>query len=150
MNLKTQIEKDIKQAMLAKNKEELIALRSVKSEILLAETAHAIKEELSEEDGLKILQKGVKQRKDAAKLFQKEGRNDLADKEIFEGKVISRYLPQQLTEQELKVAIEKIIADTGAVGMQDIGKVIGIAIKSLTGKAEGKAISTLVKSLLAK
>ena len=149
MNLKTQIEGDIKKAMLAKQKEELTALRAIKSAILLAETASGAKAELTEEDGLKILTKAVKQRKDSAELFQKEGRTDLADKEIVEYKIISKYLPQQLTEDELKSAVEKIVSDTGASGMQDMGKVMGIATKSLAGKAEGKAISMMVKSLLA-
>ena len=150
MNLKTQIDADIKKAMLARQKEELTALRAIKSAILLAETASGTKEELTEEDGLKLLTKAVKQRKDSAELFQKEGRNDLADKEILEYEVISRYLPQQLTEEELKTAIEKIISDSGVTEMRDMGKVMGIATKSLAGKAEGKAISTMVKSLLAK
>lgn len=149
MNLKTQIEGDIKQAMLAREKDELTALRAIKSAILLAETASGAKEELSEEDELKLLTKAVKQRKDSAELFQKEGRKDLADKEILEYEVISRYLPQQLTEEELKEAIQKIVADTGASGMQDMGKVMGMVTKSLVGKAEGKAISVMVKLLLA-
>ncbi len=149
MNLKTQIDADIKQAMLARKKDELTALRAIKAAILIAETASGAKEELTEEDGLKLLTKAVKQRKDSAELFQKEGRNDLADKEVFEYEVISRYLPKQLTEAELKTAIEKIVADTGASGMQDMGKVMGMATKSLAGKAEGKAISVMVKSLLA-
>jgi uncharacterized protein YqeY len=148
MNLKTQIDADIKKAMLAKQKEELTALRAVKSAILLAETASGAKEEISEEEGLKILTKAVKQRKDSAELFEKEGRTDLATKEIFEYEVISRYLPQQLNEEELKAAIEKIVSDTGAAGMKDMGKVMGMASKSLAGKAEGKAISVMVKSLL--
>lgn len=148
MNLKTQIDGDIKQAMLAREKDKLTALRAVKSAILLAETASGAKAELSEEDELKLLTKAVKQRKDSAELFQKEGRKDLADKEILEYEVISRYLPQQLTEEELKAVIEKIVADTGSSGMQDMGKVMGMATKSLAGKAEGKAISIMVKSLL--
>ncbi len=149
MSLKTQIEGDIKKAMLARQKDELTALRAIKSAILLAETESGAKTELTEEDGLKILTKAVKQRKDSAELFQKEGRKDLADKEILEYEVISRYLPQQLTEEELKAAVTKIVADTGATGMQDMGKVMGMATKSLAGKAEGKAISVMVKSLLA-
>lgn len=149
MSLKTQIEGDIKKAMLARQKEELTALRAVKSAILLAETASGAKEEITEEEGLKLLTKAVKQRKDSAELFQKEGRTDLAEKEIFEYEVISRYLPEQLTEEEIKAEVEKIIVDTGATGMQDMGKVMGMATKSLAGKAEGKAISIMVKTLLA-
>lgn len=149
MNLKTQIDADIKKAMLAKQKDELTALRAVKSAILLAETASGAKTELTEEDGLKLLTKAVKQRKDSAELFQKEGRTDLADKEKLEYEIISRYLPQQLTEEELKTLIEKIVVDTGASGMQDMGKVMGMATKAAAGKAEGKAISIMVKSLLA-
>jgi uncharacterized protein YqeY len=149
MNLKTQIDADIKKAMLAKQKDELIALRAIKSAILLAETASGAKAELTEEEGLKLLTKAVKQRKDSAALFEKEGRKDLADKEILEYELISKYLPQQLSEEELKAAIEKIVADTGASGMQDMGKVMGMASKNLAGKAEGKAISILVKSILA-
>jgi hypothetical protein len=149
MNLKTQIEGDIKQAMLARKKDELTALRAIKSAILLAETASGAKEEISEEDGLKLLTKAVKQRKDSAELFKNEGREDLANKEILEYEVISRYLPQQLSEEEIRIEIEKIVTSTGASGMQDMGKVMGLASKSLAGKAEGKAISMMVKSLLA-
>jgi len=149
MNLKNQIDADIKKAMLAKQKDELTALRAIKSAILLAETASGAKKELTEEDGLKLLTKAVKQRKDSAELFQKEGRTDLADKEKLEYEIISRYLPEQLTEEELKAVIEKIVTDTGASGMQDMGKVMGMATKALAGKAEGKAISIMVKSLLA-
>lgn len=149
MNLKEQIDADIKKAMLAKNKDELTALRSVKSLILLAETEKGGSGDISQETESKLLMKAAKQRKESAEIFQKENRPELAQKELFELEVISRYLPKQLTEQEISTALAQIIAQVGAKGPQDMGKVMGMATKQLAGKADGKVISDLVKKLLA-
>lgn len=148
MSLKQKINDDIKQAMLAKQKETLIALRSIKSAILLAETEKGAGEELSEDVEMKILMKAAKQRKESGELFKKEGRNDLAEKELFEYEVISKYLPKQMDENELREALKTIISQVGATAPSDMGKVMGAATKQLAGKAEGKMISTLVKELL--
>lgn len=149
MNLKQQIDTDIKAAMLAKNKEELMALRSVKSLILLAETEKGGTGEISQDVENKLLMKAAKQRKDSADIFQKEGRDELAKKELLELEVISRYLPKQLSEEEMTAELKKIIAQVGAKAPQDMGKVMGAATKQLAGKADGKLISELVKKLLA-
>ncbi|NVK84461.1 MAG: GatB/YqeY domain-containing protein [Cytophagia bacterium] len=148
MSLKQQIDADIKQAMLAKNKDELKALRSIKSMILLAETDKGSVGELSSDAEMKLLAKAVKQRKDSAAIYQEQGREDLYKVEIEEAEIIERYLPKQLSEEELKAELEKIIAQVGASGPQDMGKVMGAATKALAGKADGKAISTMVKTLL--
>lgn len=149
MSLKQQIDNDIKSAMLAKNKEELTALRSVKSLILLAETEKGVTADISQETENKLLMKAAKQRKESAEIFQKEGRDELAKKELFELEVISRYLPKQLTEDEIASEVKKIIEQVGAKGPQDMGKVMGTATKLLAGKADGKMISEIVKKLLA-
>ncbi len=149
MSLKQQIDTDIKSAMLARNKEELTALRSVKSLILLAETEKGVTAEISQETENKLLMKAAKQRKESAEIFQKEGREELARKELFELEVISRYLPKQLSENEVAAEIKKVIEQVGAKGPQDMGKVMGAATKQLTGKADGKLISEIVKKLLA-
>ncbi len=149
MNLKEQIDADIKKAMLSKNKEELLALRSIKSMILLAETEKGGSGDVSSEVGNKILMKAAKQRKESAEIFQKEGREDLYQKELFELEVISRYLPKQMSEEEIQSEVKKIIEQVGAKGPQDMGKVMGTATKQLAGKADGKMISELVKKLLA-
>lgn len=148
MNLKERINEDIKQAMLARKKEELIALRSIKAAILLAETEKGAKEEISEEIEMKLLMKAVKQRKESGELFNKEGREDLAQKEIFEYDVISRYLPKQMEESEVREALKSIIEKVGATSLSDMGKVMGASTKELAGKADGKLISTIVKELL--
>lgn len=148
MSLKQQIDQDIKTAMLAKKKDELTALRAIKSAILLAETEKGAGDDLSGEAEIKLLTKAAKQRKESAELYAKEGRDDLASKEQFEFEIISRYLPEQLSEADLKAAIAGIISDTGASGMQDMGKVMGAATKKLAGKADGKMISQMVKSIL--
>jgi uncharacterized protein YqeY len=148
MNLKQQIDNDIKTAMLAKNKEELTALRSVKSLILLAETEKGGGGELNQDVENRLLMKAAKQRKESAEIFQKEGRDDLASKELFELEVISRYLPKQLSEEEVMIEVKKIIEQVGAKGPQDMGKVMGPATKQMAGKADGKLISEVVKKLL--
>jgi uncharacterized protein YqeY len=148
MSLKQQIDNGIKQAMLAKNKEELEALRSIKSMILLAETEKSGTGEISVETENKLLMKAAKQRKESADIFQKENREDLAKRELFQLEVISRFLPKQLSEEEIKVELKNIIEQVGAKGPQDMGKVMGTATKQLAGKADGKVISDLVKKLL--
>ena len=148
MSLKSQIDGDIKAAMLAKDKDKLRALRSIKSMILLAETEKGGGDGLTADAELKLLMKAAKQRKDSLDLFNEQGREDLAAIEQQEYDVISEYLPKQFSEEELKDALIRIIADTGASGPQDMGKVMGAATKTLAGKADGKAISAMVKTLL--
>jgi len=149
MSLKQQIDSDIKVAMLAKNKDELMALRSVKSMILLAETEKGGSADISQDVENKLLMKAAKQRKESAEIFQKEGRNDLVKKELLELEVISRYLPKQLSADEVETELKKVIEQVGAKSAQDMGKVMGVATKQLAGKADGKMISDLVKKLLA-
>jgi uncharacterized protein YqeY len=148
MSLKQQIDNDIKKAMLAKQKEELEALRSIKSMILLAETDKSASGEISGDVENKILMKAAKQRKESADIFQQQNRQDLAEKELFQLDVISRYLPKQLSEEEIASKVKEIIAQVGAKGPQDLGKVMGTATKALSGQADGKVISELVKRLL--
>lgn len=148
MSLKQQIDTDIKKAMLAKNKEELEALRSIKSMILLAETEKGGSGDISSDIENKLLMKASKQRKESADIFQQQGRQDLADKELVQYEVISRYLPKQLSIEDLEGIIKGVIAEVGAAGPQDMGKVMGAANKKLSGQAEGKVISDLVKKLL--
>lgn len=149
MSLKQQIDADIKKAMLAKSKEELEALRSIKSMILLAETDKGAAGEISADTENKLLMKAAKQRKESADIFQQQNRSDLAEKELFQLDVISRYLPKQLSEGDLESALKTIIAQLNAKGPQDLGKVMGAATKALTGQADGKVIADLVKKLLA-
>jgi uncharacterized protein len=148
MSLKQQIDGDIKKAMLAKNKEELEALRSIKSMILLAETEKGGSGDVSADTENKILMKAAKQRKESSDIFTQQGRQDLADKENFQLDIISRYLPKQLSAEEIEAAVKQIIAEVGATGPQDMGKVMGTATKKLAGQADGKIISELVKKLL--
>ena len=149
MNLFDQITDDIKAAMLAKDPIKLDALRGIKKEFLEAKTAKGGDGELTDETALKIITKMVKQRKDAAGIFAEQNRPDLAEKELAEVAAILPYLPQQLSETELENSIKKIIAETGAEGAKDMGKVMGVASKQLSGKAEGRLISEVVKRLLA-
>jgi uncharacterized protein YqeY len=149
MSLKQQIDSDIKKAMLAKSKEELEALRSIKSLILLAETDKGATAEISAEVENKLLMKAAKQRKESADIFTQQNRADLADKELFQLEVINRYLPKQLSEEETENVIKSIIQQVSAKGPQDMGKVMGTATKALAGQAEGKIISEIVKRLLA-
>jgi uncharacterized protein YqeY len=149
MSLKTEIDSAIKQAMLAKNKEELEALRGIKSMILLAETEKGGSGDIAKDTEMKLLTKAAKQRKESAEIFTKEGRDDLAKRELIQLEIINRYLPQQLSEADLQAELKKIIDAVGAKGPQDMGKVMGTATKQLAGKADGKAISEMVKKLLA-
>ncbi len=146
MSLKLQIDSDIKKAMLAKNKEELEALRSIKSMILLAETSGT--GDVSSDVENKLLMKAAKQRKESSDIFLQQGRRDLADKEIVQLEVINRYLPKQLSEEDIATTVNTIINQVGAKGPQDMGKVMGVATKQLAGQADGKVISELVKKLL--
>ena len=148
MSLKTDIDSAIKQAMLARNKEELEALRGIKSMILLAETEKGGSGDVGTETEMKILMKAAKQRKESADIFAKEGRDDLAKKELFQLEIISRYLPKQMNEADLQEALKKVIETLGAKGPQDMGKVMGAATKQFAGKADGKLISEIVKKLL--
>ncbi|MEY5048440.1 MAG: hypothetical protein RLZZ175_1799 [Bacteroidota bacterium] len=148
MSLKKTIEADIKQAMLAKDKDTLTAVRSIKSLILLAETESGAAAELTPDQELKLLTKAAKQRRESAEVFKAQNRDDLAEKELLELAVIEKYLPKQLTEQEITEAIKAIIAEVGATSLADLGKVMGVATKSLAGKADGKVVSGLVKALL--
>ncbi|GAA5032451.1 aspartyl-tRNA amidotransferase subunit B [Marivirga lumbricoides] len=148
MSLKEQIDSDIKEAMKAKNKEELTALRSIKSLILLAETEKGSKESISEDTEMKLLMRAAKQRKESAETYQANNRPELAEAELVELRVIERYLPKQMSDEELKTKIEEIVKKVGATGPSDMGKVMGVATKELAGKADGKAISTTVKNVL--
>ncbi len=151
MSLKSQIDADIKQAMLAKEKDALIALRSIKSLILLEETKEgATGGDLKTEDELKLLTKAAKQRRESADIFKTQNREDLASKEMAELAIIERYLPKQLSAEELETKVKDIIGRVGATGPSDMGKVMGVATKELAGQTEGKLISEAVKRLLVK
>ena len=148
MSLKQQIDADIKKSMLSRNKEELEALRSIKSLILLAETEKGGAGDVSSDTEMKLLMKAAKQRKESADIFESQNRKDLADRELLQLDVINRYLPKQLTGDEIKSVLESVINEVSAKGPQDMGKVMGLATKRLAGKADGKVISELVKKLL--
>jgi uncharacterized protein len=148
MNLETKIMGEMKDAMKAKDEATLRALRAIKAEIIKAKTDPGAGGEIDEATEQKFLQKMVKQRKDSLDIFEKQGREDLALKEKEELAVIIRFLPAQMSEEEITAAIKQIIADTGASSVADLGKVMGAASKQLAGKADGKAISTIVKTLL--
>ncbi|MGV0921239.1 GatB/YqeY domain-containing protein [Empedobacter falsenii] len=148
MNLETQIMAQLKEAMKAKNTVALEALRAVKSELLLAKTSGA-NGELSEDQEIALLQKLVKQRKEAAEQFEANDRAELAEKELAQAEVIQQFLPAQLSDEELTVAITEIVAEVGATSPKDMGKVMGAASSKLAGKAEGKLISAKVKDILA-
>ncbi|MEN9489499.1 MAG: hypothetical protein RL494_1764 [Bacteroidota bacterium] len=148
MSLSTQIMDEMKTAMRAKDTVALEALRAIKSEILLAQTASGSKEEITEADEIKILQKLVKMRKDSASIFTEQNRPDLAEPELAQVTVIEKFLPAQLSENEVETIIAKIIAETGASGIASMGKVMGLASAQIGGQAEGKTISSIVKKLL--
>jgi uncharacterized protein YqeY len=150
MSLEQKIMAELKTAMLAKDEAALRSLREVKAAILLAKTAEGAAGELKEEDEIKLLQKLVKQRKDSLEIFQQQNRPDLAKKEEEEIAIISKFLPQQMSAEEIKAELTKIIAAVGATSAADMGKVMGAATKQFAGKADGKTISALVKELLSK
>jgi uncharacterized protein YqeY len=148
MNLFDTVGNDIKSAMLAKDKIRLEALRGAKKEFLEAKTAKGADGELSDEMAVKIIQKMVKQRKDSASIYAEQNRPELAEKELGEVAVLEDYLPKQLSPEELEDRLKAIIAQVGATSAKDMGKVMGIATKSLAGKTEGRLISEKVKQLL--
>lgn len=148
MSLKTNIESEIKKAMLSKNKIRLTTLRSIKSLILLAETEKGAGENMTEEAEMKLLTKAAKQRKDSLEIYTQQGRADLAEVESEELAIIEEFLPKQMSEDEIKAGLQEIIKQVGASGPQDMGKVMGAATKAFAGKADGKLISTIVKQLL--
>jgi uncharacterized protein YqeY len=145
-----QISADIKAAMLARDKVTLEALRGIKKEFLEAKTAKGGDGTLHDEQGVKIMQKMVKQRKETALIYREQNRSELAENELAEAAVIEKYLPQQMSDAELEAAVTAIIAQVGATGPQDMGKVMGVATKQLAGKTEGRLISEKVKALLNK
>ncbi len=148
MELFDQVSNDIKEAMKAKDKVRLETLRNVKKFFLEAKTAPGANDTLTDDAALKIMQKLVKQGKDSAEIYKGQGREDLAQAELDQVAVIEAYLPKQMTPEELEAAVKEIIAETGATSGKDMGKVMGVASKKLAGKAEGRAISTMVKQLL--
>lgn len=150
MNLFDRISEDIKKAMLAREKTRLEALRGAKKEFMEAKTAKGANGELSDETATKILVKMVKQRKESAKIYTDNNRPELAENELAEASVLEEYLPKQLTPEELEKEVSAIIAETGATGPKEMGKVMGVASKRLAGRAEGRAISETVKKLLNK
>ena len=150
MSLETQVMNEMKDAMKAKNEAALRGLRAIKAEIIKAKTDPGANGQISEDSEMKLLQRLIKQRKDSLDIFTQQNRNDLAQKEQEELAVIERFLPAQLNGDELKQALQKIIADTGASSPADMGKVMGAATKQLAGKSDGKAISAAVKELLSK
>jgi uncharacterized protein YqeY len=149
MGLQQDIMTAMKTAMKAKDQTALAALRAVKSEILLAQTKSGAKEELTEEEEIKLLQKLVKQRKDSAAIYLEQNRKDLALPEIDQAEVISEFLPEALSEEEIEKVVVMTIDAIGATGMKDMGKVMGIVSKELAGQADGKTISTIIKAKLA-
>ncbi len=148
MSLQDDVMTAIKAAMKAKDQTALAALRAVKSELLLAQTASGSKEEITEEEEIKILSKMVKQRKDSAAIFLEQDRKDLALPEIDQAEIISQFLPEALTEEEIEKVVVMTIDEVGAEGMKDMGKVMGIVSKELAGQADGKTISMIVKAKL--
>ncbi len=148
MSLFDQISNDIKEAMKAKDKVRLETLRNVKKVFLEAKTAPGANDTLTDDAALKLIQKLVKQGKDSAEIYKGQGREDLAEGELAQVAVLEVYLPKQMTEAELEGALKEIIAEVGATGAKDMGKVMGTATKRLAGQAEGRAISAKVKELL--
>lgn len=148
MNLEQNIMTEMKEAMKSKNEAALRSLRAIKAAILLAKTSEGANGELKEEDEIRLLQKLVKQRKDSLEIYQQQQRADLAQKEEEEIAVIEKFLPKQMSAEELKTVIKELIAETAASSPADMGKVMGAATKKLAGKADGKTISAVVKELL--
>ncbi|KQC29821.1 GatB/YqeY domain-containing protein [Flagellimonas eckloniae] len=148
MSLQDQVMSEMKTAMKAKDTVALESLRAIKSAILLAKTDKGGGGELSEEDEVKLVQKLVKQRKDSAAIFTEQGRDDLAAPELAQVAIIEKFLPEQLTEEEIEKVVVMTIDSIGASGMKDMGKVMGMVSKELAGQADGKTISTIVKAKL--
>ncbi|MEY3245902.1 MAG: hypothetical protein RL253_1062 [Bacteroidota bacterium] len=149
MSLELTVNENMKKAMLAKDEVGLRALRAIKAAVLLAKTAEGATATLSEDTEIKLLQKLVKQRKDSLEIFERQNRMDLAQKEKEELEVIERFLPKQMSEDEIKSVVAEIVKQTGVTNMSGLGQVMGVATKQLAGKADGKVISAIVKELLA-
>ncbi|WP_339627162.1 GatB/YqeY domain-containing protein [uncultured Winogradskyella sp.] len=149
MSLQVNVMAAMKTAMKEKNQTALASLRAVKAEILLAQTASGSKEEISEDQEIKILSKMVKQRKDSAAIFLEQNRKDLAEPELEQAEIISQFLPEALSEAEIEKVVEATIVKVGAAGMKDMGKVMGVVSSQLAGQADGKTISMIVKAKLA-
>ena len=149
MSLDQKVMTDLKTAMLAKDEKSLRSLRAIKAAIINLKTSEGFSGEIKEDDEIKLLQKLVKQRKESLEIYEKQNRDDLAEKEREEIGVIEKFLPKQLSEEELKDVVASIIKETGATSQADMGKVMGIANKQLGGKADGKAIAAMVKEILA-
>ncbi len=149
MELEKLINEDIKQAMISKDKEKLEALRSIKAALLLEKTGKDVTSGIIPESvELKMLQRLVKQRRESAEVYEAQGRPDLAEPELFQASIIEKYLPQQMTEDDVMAIVKQVIADTGATGIKDMGKVMGIASKLVAGKADNKMISEMIKKVL--
>jgi uncharacterized protein YqeY len=149
MELEKLINEDIKQAMISKDKEKLEALRSIKAAMLLEKTGKDVTGGIIPESvELKMLQRLVKQRRESAEIYKAQGRPDLAEPEIFQAAIIEKYLPEQMTDEEVIAVVKQVIADTGATGIKDMGKVMGLASKQIAGKADNKMIAEIVKRLL--
>jgi len=150
MELEKLINEDIKATMLARDSKKLDALRAIKAALLLEKTKEGSTGEIPETIELRLLQKLVKQRKESAEIFKNANRADLAENDLFEASIIEKYLPQQLSEEDVKKVIQRIIAETGASSMKDMGKIMGMANKELAGKADNKLISGFIKEFLSK
>jgi uncharacterized protein len=149
MELEKLINEDIKQAMINKDKDKLEALRSIKAALLLEKTGKDVSSGIIPDSvELKMLQRLVKQRKESAEIYKAQGRADLAEPELFQASIIEKYLPEQMGEEELTAIVQKVISDTGATGIKDMGKVMGIASKLIAGKADNKQIAEIIKKLL--
>lgn len=148
MSLEQQINDDIKSAMLARDKRKLEALRAVKAAILLAKTDKGTSGDIETDAEMRILQKLVKQRRESADIYRQQNRTDLVEEEEFQLSVISKYLPEQMSEEEVKKIIKETIAETGATSIKEMGKVMAAATKKLSGKADNRMISTVVKEML--
>lgn len=148
MSLERQIQEDLKAAMFAKNATALASIRGIKAAIMLAKTAPDATDELTDADIIKIIQKLVKQRKESAAIYTEQSRPELAEAELAEAAIMEKYLPVQMSEEEVEEALKKIIAQVGAKSPADMGKVMGVATKALAGQADGRLISTIVKRLL--
>ena len=148
MTLEQQIQEDIKAAMKAHDAVAMAAVRAIKNEILLFKTAEGGARDVTDGDVLKMIQKLVKQRKETAQIYVDNGRQELADNELAEAGVMERYLPKQLSPEELEARVKEIIAETGATSIKDMGKVMGVANKALAGLSDGRTISGIVKELL--
>jgi len=148
MNLEQKVMAELKTAMLAKDEKSLRSLRAIKAAIINVKTAPGFSGEIKDDDEIKLLQKLVKQRKESLDIYEKQNRNDLADKEKEEIEVIEKFLPEQMSEEELRKIIADVVKETGATSAADMGKVMGMANKRLAGKADGKAIAAIAKEIL--